>query len=114
MNCHRNYPWYRGWYDSFEKQGLTIVGVHTPETKAEQNVDTLRSKMKEAQLKFPVVADNEKKTWNNWGNTMWPSVYLIDKKGHIRYWWYGELNWKGTEGEKIMRNRIEELLAEKG
>lgn len=70
--------------------------------------------MKEAQLKFPVVVDNDKKTWNNWGNTMWPSVYLIDKKGYIRYWWYGELNWKGTEGEKIMRKRIEELLAEKG
>jgi hypothetical protein len=43
---------------------------------------------------------------------MWPSVYLIDKKGHVRYWWYGELNWKGTEGEKFMREKIVELLAE--
>ena len=43
---------------------------------------------------------------------MWPSVYLIDKQGRIRYWWYGELNWKGAGGQKIMAQRIEELLAE--
>ncbi len=44
---------------------------------------------------------------------MWPSVYLIDKRGIVRYWWYGELNWQGSDGEKFMREKIEELLAEK-
>lgn len=43
---------------------------------------------------------------------MWPSVYLIDKQGYVRYWWFGELNWQGAEGEKMLRRRIEELLAE--
>ena len=59
-----------------------------------------------------MIADIEMKNWNAWGNSMWPSVYLIDKRGYIRYWWYGELNWKTTEGEKIMRKQIEKLLAE--
>lgn len=45
---------------------------------------------------------------------MWPSVYLIDKQGQLRYWWYGELNWKGAGGQKTMAKRIEELLAEDG
>ena len=44
---------------------------------------------------------------------MWPSVYLIDKQGYVRYWWYGELNWQGAEGEKLLRKRISELIAEK-
>ena len=44
---------------------------------------------------------------------MWPSVYLIDKNGYVRYWWYGELDWKGAGGQKIMGRRIAELLAEK-
>ena len=43
---------------------------------------------------------------------MWPSVYLIDKSGYVRYWWFGELKWQGNDGEKILRQRIEELLAE--
>ena len=37
---------------------------------------------------------------------MWPSVYLIDKHGYVRYWWLGELNWEGAEGEKILRRRM--------
>jgi hypothetical protein len=40
-------------------------------------------------------------------------VYLVDKKGNVRYWWYGELNWQGSEGESFMRQKIVELLAEK-
>ncbi|HWB11159.1 MAG TPA: hypothetical protein VG826_18165 [Pirellulales bacterium] len=43
--------------------------------------------------------------------------YLIDKRGHVRYWWYGELNREGSRGEswrgeKYLRQRIEELLDE--
>jgi len=76
-------------------------------------VDAVRAKVKEAELTFPVLIDNDRKNWNVWGNGIWPSVYLIDQRGYLRYWWYGELNWQGTEGEKIMRRHIEELLAEK-
>ncbi len=57
--------------------------------------------------------DGSGKTWQAWENHYWPTVYLIDKKGEVRYRWDGELNWKETKGEKIMRQRIEELLAEK-
>lgn len=72
----------------------------------------MRAKVKEAQFEFPVVIDNDKKNWDTWGNSMWPSVYLIDKNGRVRYWWYGELNWKEAGGQKIMAAKIEELLAE--
>ena len=43
---------------------------------------------------------------------MWPTVYLIDKRGFLRRWWQGEMNWKGTPGEKQMRETIEQLLNE--
>jgi hypothetical protein len=43
---------------------------------------------------------------------MWPTVYLIDKQGYLRTYWMGELKWQGTDGEKILRKQIEELLAE--
>ncbi len=72
----------------------------------------VKERAKEAELEFPIVIDNEQRNWNAWGNSMWPSVYLIDKRGYVRFWWLGELNWEGAEGEKILRGRIEELLAE--
>ena len=95
-------------------QGLTIIGIHTPEGGGEFDFEQVRKKAAEAKFTFPIVTDNEKKNWDAWGNSMWPSLYLVDKKGYIRYWWYGELNWQGQEGEKIMRQRIEELLEEPG
>jgi hypothetical protein len=93
-------------------QGLTLVGIHTPETEGEKDIASVNLKVKEAQFKFPVLIDQEMRNWNAWGNSMWPSVYLIDKSGYIRYWWYGELNWKDAGGQLIKQQRIEELLAE--
>ena len=112
MNCHRNYPWYRDWHDSLSNRGLTIIGVHTPETETEHNVQSVREKTKQAGFKFPILIDNDTKNWDAWGNSMWPSVYLIDKRGYLRYWWYGELNWNGAGGHEVMRKRIDQLLAE--
>ncbi|MCH5374419.1 MAG: redoxin domain-containing protein, partial [Planctomycetes bacterium] len=101
----RNYPWYRGWQDSFSQRGLTIVGVHTPESQGERNIENVKGKVAEAKFEFPVLIDNQRHNWNAWGNSMWPSVYLIDKRGYVRYWWIGELNWEGNQGEKNLRRR---------
>ena len=62
-----------------------------------------------AEVAFDAAAQN----WRAWANGVWPSVYLIDKQGRVRQWWYGELNWQGARGEAIMHRKIEELLAEK-
>jgi predicted transcriptional regulator len=94
-------------------KGLTVIGVHTPETDEEKQIEKLRRKVKDNGMKYPVAVDGRGSTWRAWQNQYWPSVYLIDKKGNVRYRWDGELNWKEIKGEKIMRARIEELVAEK-
>ncbi|MDG2380859.1 MAG: redoxin domain-containing protein [Pirellulaceae bacterium] len=108
----RNYPWYKGWDKTYGDQGLVVLGVHTPETSSESEIRRVRAKVEEAAFRFPIVVDNEKQIWNEWGNSIWPSVYLIDKQGRIRYWWYGELDWQGAGGQEIMAKHLEELLAE--
>jgi peroxiredoxin len=89
-----------------------VLGIHTAETAAERDAANVRKAALEAGLTFPILIDQDKLNWDAWGNSMWPSVYLIDKQGYVRYWWYGELNWKGAEGERRLRKRIEELLDE--
>ena len=89
-----------------------MLGIHTAETAAERDPANVRKAAREAGLTFPILIDQDKLNWDAWGNSMWPSVYLIDKQGYVRYWWYGELNWKGAEGERRLRKRIEELLDE--
>ena len=115
----RNYPWYRGIHEEFGKpQGdameapLVVLGIHTPETEQEKDITKVKKKLAEAKLTFPVAIDNETTMWKRYGNSYWPSVYLIDKKGVGRWGWPGELGWMGAQGEKLMRGKIEELLKE--
>jgi peroxiredoxin len=112
INCIRNLPHYNDWHGRFERDKLAIIGMHRPETQGEREVETVRLKAAEAGLKYAIAVDNDSRNWDAWVNRVWPSVYLIDKSGFVRYWWYGELNWQGTQGEKWMRDRIAELLAE--
>ena len=112
INCIHNYPHYKEWQDRYRDRDVVMIGIHTPETSAERDESQLRQKVKEEKFDFAVIADTEQKNWESWGNSMWPSVYLIDKQGRMRYWWYGELNWQGAGGQEIMRAKIDELLSE--
>lgn len=114
INCQRNFPHYRAWHDDYADDGLVILGIQSPETSAERDAQRVATAMKKDGFEFPVIMDGEMANWNAWGNTMWPTVYLIDKDGFIRRQWRGEMNWKGTPGEQMMRGTIEELLAEDG
>lgn len=113
INCIRNLPHYQGWYETFDKSDVVIIGIQTPETESERKLDNLKRNVLERKIEYPVVFDADSANWKAWGNNMWPSVYLIDKKGRVRNWWYGELNWEGAKGEEFMRKRIAELIAEK-
>jgi hypothetical protein len=91
---------------------VAVLGIHTPETPEEAKIDQVRAKAKETGMTYPIAVDNAMQTWAVWGNRAWPGIYLVDKKGYVRYRWYGELNWKEIKGEELMRRKIEELVAE--
>jgi len=112
INCIRNLPHYSAWHRDYADQGLVVIGIQSPETANERKLDRVAAAVKEKDMRYPVAMDLEMANWNQWGTRMWPSVYLVDKKGYLRKWWYGEMNWKGTEGEKQMRQFVEKLLAE--
>lgn len=111
-NCIRTLPYYNDWRRRFSATSFQIIGIHRPETKQERNVETVRDKAVEAGMEYPIAIDNESLAWDTWANRIWPSIYLIDKNGFIRYWWYGELNWQGAETEKYLRDKIQELIEE--
>ena len=112
INCIHNYPWYQQWHDTFKDKGVVLVGIHSPETASEKDSANVRTKAAAEKFAFPVLIDGKSENWNAWGNSMWPSVYLIDKRGYLRQFWPGELNWQGNDGEKYMREWIEKLVAE--
>ncbi len=112
INCKHNDSAYRAWHQKYSNKGVTMIGVHTPELERERDFKRLKRSIEERGLKYPVVVDQDSRTWKAWDNHWWPSIYLIDKTGTVRYRWDGELNWKGAKGKAIMEKKIDELLAE--
>lgn len=112
INCIRNLPHYVAWQKYFAGRAVRLVGIHRPETQGERVVATVRAKAAETGLTHPIAIDNDSQNWDAWANNVWPAVYLIDRQGFVRYWWYGELNWQGAQGERYMRAKVEELLGE--
>jgi thiol-disulfide isomerase/thioredoxin len=111
-NCIRTLPYYNGWREHFSPSAFQIIGIHRPETEQEQDIDKVKERAAEASIQYPVAIDNDSRMWNAWANRIWPSIYLIDRSGYVRYWWYGELNWQGAESERYLRDRIQELMDE--
>jgi len=112
INCVHNQPAYKDWHERFSSRGTVVLGIHTPEGESDRNIGSIRKALQDQGIVYPVAVDNKKENWTAWANHTWPSVYLIDKEGYVRYWWYGELNWQGAQGEKLYRKKILELLAE--
>jgi peroxiredoxin len=112
INCQHNFPALKAWQNKFSEKGVTIIGVHTPELPRERNIDNVRRSVEENGLKYAIVFDKDAKIWKAWENRWWPSTYLIDKQGFVRYRWDGEFNWKNAKGEALMRKKIQQLLAE--
>ena len=112
VNCIHNYPWYKHWHKLFDENEIVMIGIHSPETSSERDSNHVRRKAVEEKLEFPILIDGKSENWNAWGNSMWPSVYLIDKRGYLREFWPGELKWQGRDGERYMRDKIKSLLAE--
>jgi thiol-disulfide isomerase/thioredoxin len=105
-NCRNTLPHVRNWDAKYRDQGLTIVGVHTPETDSEYLIDNVRREVTSLNIKFPVVTDNDYKTWRAYGVEAWPTVFVLDKQGRIRWAHVGEGRYEETE------NVIKALLAE--
>jgi thiol-disulfide isomerase/thioredoxin len=112
LNCIHNYPVYRAWQEKYDAKKVSIIGVHTPEFAREAAPDLIKKKAAANSLKFPIVLDPESKVWKAWGTQYWPSIYLVDKKGGVRYRWEGELHLDTPDGKQFAA-RIDELLDEK-
>ena len=112
INCQRNLPRYNQWRKDFAAEKVAIIGVHTPETAAEADPQNVAAQVKKRNITYPVAIDKDGATWKAYENRYWPTVYLIDKQGRLRYRWEGELEYRRAGGDKTVRAIIAELLAE--
>lgn len=111
-NCVANFDHYRRWHRDLAAKGVRVIGIQTPETERERDASAVRLAARQQRFEFPVLIDLESQNWNAWGNTMWPTVYVVDRRGYLRQWWQGELNWQGAQGDRSIEQTVERLLEE--
>ncbi|QDT04611.1 Thiol-disulfide oxidoreductase YkuV [Rubripirellula lacrimiformis] len=111
-NCHANFDIYRRWHEKYSSDDVVLIGIQTPETSRERDADAVIAAAEEKQLDFPIQIDLQSQTWKAWGNTMWPTVYVVDQDGYVRHWWSGELNWKGATADQTIEKVVDQLLSQ--
>ncbi len=105
-NCRNTIPYVKAWHEKFKGDDFQLIGVHTPEFAREKVLENVKAEIKSLGIEYAVMTDNEFKTWRLYKQEYWPCVYVIDKKGIIRYVHIGE----GKYDETV--SVIAKLLAE--
>jgi cytochrome c biogenesis protein CcdA/thiol-disulfide isomerase/thioredoxin len=108
INCLRTLPYLEAWDARYRRDGLVIVGVHSPEFPFERDAGNVAAAIRREGIRYPVAQDNELATWSAWGNQYWPADYLVDARGQVRGAHFGEGDYDRTEMD------IRALLKEAG
>ncbi len=108
INWLRTLAYVRAWADKYKKDGLVVIGVHSPEFDFERNVDNVRRAVKSMRIDYPVVVDSKHAIWSAFNNAYWPALYFVDAKGRVRHHHFGEGEY--DQSEMIIR----QLLVEAG
>jgi thiol-disulfide isomerase/thioredoxin len=111
INCLRSSEWVKKIAAEKGADGLTVIGVHTPELPQERVVANVRAAVKRLGITYPVMIDGDFSYWNAMRNRYWPAFYLIDRQGKLRAQAIGEMH-VGEERARAFEAKIEALILE--
>ena len=97
INCRNVLPSLKSWHEKYHDQGLVVIGVHSPEFSYEHDVANVQRAIKELSVPYPVALDNDFKIWKSYNVRAWPTWFVLDKQGAIRYSHVGEGAYAETE-----------------
>ena len=107
-NCLANIPAYNRIDRNFPKSEVQVVSVHTPEFAFERVPKNVARRVKALNIHYPVLIDSGEQNWDRWHQQFWPTIYIIDKAGRVRFKHEGEF---GSDEAEFTRH-IAELAKE--
>lgn len=97
LNCVRTLPYIEGWFERYGPLGLTVVGVQAPRFPFGADPEAAFRALEGLGLDYPVVIDGEMKMWKDYGCEGWPSLFLWSRGGALKWFQFGEGEYRSTE-----------------
>jgi thiol-disulfide isomerase/thioredoxin len=97
VNWLRTLPYVRAWAAKYRDDGLTVIGVHTPEFGFERDIENIVAQSRTFGVEYPIAVDSDYVVWRAFANHYWPAVYIADAEGRIRHHHFGEGEYAQTE-----------------
>src|SRR5215471_15947451 len=107
VNCIRTLPYVQAWHERYRDKGLTVIGVHTPEFTFAQYESNVERGIRAFGLTYPIVIDSDREIWKAFANRYWPTKYLLDNDGYLRYGHFGEGGYR--ECEQVIQELLREI-----
>jgi len=105
--CRMELPIFQAVYERYKDKGVVFLGMNFERPVQGKDLrDVAREFMEHNKYTFPVVVDHEQVATAAYNVSGFPTVYLVDRTGNIRY-----KNVGVTEGiETILQDQIDSLL----
>lgn len=97
LNSVRTLPYLNEWYERYEPLGLRVLGVQTPRFPFGAEREGAERGLEQLGIRFPVLLDDRNLLWAGYGCEGWPSLFLWDRGGILRWFHFGEGDYAGTE-----------------
>lgn len=107
VNCIRTLPYVQAWHERYQDKGLTVIGVHTPEFTFAQYESNVERAIRDFHLTYPIVLDSDYELWKAFANRCWPTKYLLDQEGYLRFAHFGEGGY--SEFEQAIQDLLHEV-----
>jgi hypothetical protein len=106
LNSLRALPYLQEWDRRYRDAGLRTLAIHSPQFDFGRENENVRSAVERLGIGFPVAPDTEYEIWREYGNEVWPALYLWDRRGVLRWYHFAEGAYEETE------RAIQELILE--
>ena len=107
FNCRNVVPTLRRLYRDDRAKGLEIIGIHSPETPAEQQRGYVVENLQKQGISWPVAVDNSFTLWQSYGVNAWPTQLFFDRRGRLRKVIVGDSQ------DDLVRSTVESLISER-
>lgn len=90
INCMHTLPVLAELEKKYEGKPVLFIGVHSAKFFNEQDKTNIEQAVRRYEISHPVLVDSQMTVWQKYNISGWPTIVIIDPKGHIVYKQSGE------------------------